>query len=170
MERPAVLDMFSGGHRTLNGSYSSDSRAPGFPKSLSALLVYDQDDPVRGLETLLLSQGISVQHRGCCFQAQELFSGPSSPSVVITDVSLPDGTWLDVLKAARSASPVKPVIVVSRVANIRLYLDVLEGGAHDFVVPPFSAFDMAYIITAAVGRESAASPSNLASNALLRRQ
>ncbi len=66
---------------------------------------------------------------------------------MLTDTSFSDGTWLDVLVAAKAAPSRIPLIVVSRLDDIRLYLDVLEKGAHDFVAPPITAGELDYIVT-----------------------
>jgi FixJ family two-component response regulator len=43
-----------------------------------------------------------------------------------------------------------PVVVVSRLVDLDLYLDVLESGASDFIVPPFQASDVAYVVSGAL--------------------
>lgn len=122
-----------------------------------ALLVYDLDPPVGELEGILTSRGMRTRHSHNCFQARAVLREAMLPGLVLTGVSLPDGTWEDVLDAARAAPAKPPVIVVTRLADMKLYLDVLERGAHDFIVPPFSSSDMTYIIRAAIlkGRERA---------------
>lgn len=50
-----------------------------------------------------------------------------------------------------------PVIVVSGVLDIELYLTVLESGATDFIVPPFPAGDLAYVVHTATGKSRALS-------------
>jgi FixJ family two-component response regulator len=56
-----------------------------------------------------------------------------------------------------AASAALPVIVVSRVVDIDLYLTTLESGASDFIVPPFSAADLAYLLDTAIRKGRAAS-------------
>ena len=68
--------------------------------------------------------------------------------MVLTDTSLTDGTWADVLDLAGAV----PVVVVSRLVDIDLYLKVLDTGAADFIVPPVSPDDLAFVIKTAVGR------------------
>jgi len=46
---------------------------------------------------------------------------------------------------------------VSRVVDIDLYLTTLESGASDFIVPPFSAADLAYLLDTAIRKGRAAS-------------
>ena len=117
---------------------------------LWALLVHDRDEPVQTLERILTEMGIETWHVRSCGEARAAFQGESIPNLVLTDTSLPDGSWLDVLKAAASAPVRPPVLVVSRLVDMRLYLDVLESGAHDFVVPTLTRAEVAHIIGGAI--------------------
>ena len=139
------LDQEALGSQCLNESSSLNLHKVAMTKDFWSLLVYDQDDPVRSLEGILISHGITTLRSHKCSETRAIFRSLTLPSIVMTDISLPDGTWEDVLTAARAV----PVIVVSRTLNISLYLDVLEKGALDFVVPPFRSSDLAYIIRAA---------------------
>ncbi len=126
------------------------ANAISMPGCFSVLLVYDQDEPVCGVERIFLSTGIRLRRSRNCFEARSLLGEPFVPNVVVTDLTLPDGDWSDILRAANAFSAKTPVIVVSRLLDIRLYLDVLERGAHDFVVPPISPSELAYIIRGAI--------------------
>jgi DNA-binding NtrC family response regulator len=120
------------------------------PEELSVLLVYDQDETVCGAERIFQSCRIRFKRARNCFEAREVLRGPAAPRVVVTDLALSDGDWTDILRAANAAPAKTPVIVASRLLDIKLYLDVLDSGAHDFVVPPFSSSDLAYIIRTAI--------------------
>lgn len=76
------------------------------------------------------------------------------PALIFTAVTLPDGTWADVVDAARDASSPCPVIVVSRLVDLELYLEVLQKGAADFIVPPFEANDLLSLIDAATKKSA----------------
>ena len=77
---------------------------------------------------------------------------------MLAGTSLPDGTRADVLEAASTAPTTSPVIVVSALVDIKLYLDVLESGAYDFVVPPLSSDDLTHIVGPAMAKGSHRSP------------
>ena len=68
---------------------------------------------------------------------------------MFTDTDLPDGGWTETVAFAGRARPPVPVIVVSRVVDIRLYLDAMEGGATEFIVPPFREADVKYVVRGA---------------------
>jgi DNA-binding NtrC family response regulator len=102
---------------------------------LCAFLVYDQEEPLQAVERILLDWGMPTQRIRNCAGTKAALSEANSPALVLTDTFLPDGTWADVLRTSRSFQSGPPVIVVSRVVDIPLYLDALESGAYDFVVP-----------------------------------
>jgi len=121
---------------------------------LWALLVYDAEEPLKAVEQILRDQGISTRRVRRCSEAIAALGDSDPPKLVVTDTSLPDGGWSDVLKATCARPSYPPLIVVSRLADIRLYLDVIESGAYDFVVPPLASADLAYIVNGALMKSS----------------
>jgi len=111
-----------------------------------ALLVHDQEEPLGQLTRILENLHFEVVHTRSCSEAIQALKGERAPSVVFTDVTLPDGTWKDVVGALKESPSAADVILVSRVVDDRLYITALESGAADFVVPPFRESDVAYII------------------------
>ncbi len=78
-----------------------------------------------------------------------MLEGPVPPLLVFTDRQLPDGTWRDIVRLAESAHAPTSVIVVSRLTDVRLYVDAIEQGAYDFIVPPFEAAGLAHVVRCA---------------------
>jgi DNA-binding NtrC family response regulator len=117
---------------------------------LRALLVHDQEEPWTGLKPLLERQGVATSRARSCAEAEWVLQSPEPNLLVLTEPVLPDGTWAEILAlAGRGPSPV-PVVVVSRYVDVDLYLDVLEKGGSDFIVPPFCASDLAYVVNGAI--------------------
>jgi DNA-binding NarL/FixJ family response regulator len=136
-----------------------------------ALLVYHQEYPLRDLRPLLDRLGIESVRARSCAEARLLLASPAPPCLVFTDTDLPDGSWAEsVTFAARICRPV-PVIVVSRALDRALCLDSLETGAAEFIVPPFRAADVAYVVEGALlgllfcPARSALTPAEVAPNA-----
>ncbi len=70
--------------------------------------------------------------------------------VVLTDCHLPDGGWKDVLyELARRHTAAPPVIVVSRLADERLWAEVLNLCGHDVLATPFRADEVLWSISSA---------------------
>jgi DNA-binding NtrC family response regulator len=113
---------------------------------LWALLVYDEEEPVRAAEQTLRRQGVSTRRVRTCSAVGSVLRESALPVLVLTDTDLPDGGWADVLQAIGAVLPSLPVVVVSRAVDIKLYLDVLESGAYDFILPPLNSADVAHIV------------------------
>ncbi len=118
-------------------------------EEISVLLVHNQDEPLNSLRAALECQSIQSRHAQTCDELQRLLNGLSVPHLIFTDTTLPDGTWADVLNLAAEAVEPANVIVVSRIVDIKLYIETIERGAFDFVVPPFAAPDLDHVLRCA---------------------
>jgi DNA-binding NtrC family response regulator len=117
---------------------------------ITALLVHDRPEPMGSLRRALESQSIETQSVRTCHEANQALCGCQPPHLVLADTRLPDGSWEVVVSlAARAPAPVN-VIVVSEVVDIALYLEVIQRGAFDFIVPPMSLPDFVHVVWSAV--------------------
>jgi DNA-binding response OmpR family regulator len=129
---------------------------------MPALLVCAQDAPYLSLKQILEKQGIrTVRARTYAETQNRIEHQVGAPQMIFTDTALPDGTWADVLSLPAVAGARVPVIVVSRLVDLNLYLEVLESGASDFIVPPFEPSDLAYVVRNAM-RNVASPPASCA--------
>jgi len=115
----------------------------------TVLLVHDYEYPLADLRPPLSRLGFRGQRARSCREARYFLGAPRPPALVFTDTDLPDGGWTDTVAFAGRALPPVPVIVVSRTVDIGLYLDAMEGGAAEFMVPPFREIDLSYVVRGA---------------------
>jgi DNA-binding NtrC family response regulator len=118
-------------------------------KEITALLVHDQTEHMWALASMLRHQEIYVHHVHSCQAARCELACANPPQLVFTDTDLHDGKWPDVVLMAEGAIEPVNVIVVARFMNEKLYIEALEGGAFDFIVPPFASFDLAHVVQCA---------------------
>lgn len=130
-------------------------------EQINALFVHAHDETFHDLARVLRSLNIEVHHARNCREASLLFKGRAEVDMIFSGVALPDGNWADVLQLAQQARRFLPVIVVSRMTDVELYLDALEKGAFDVVTPPFLASDVAHIIRSAIFKELVSAKQNL---------
>jgi DNA-binding NtrC family response regulator len=116
---------------------------------VQALLVHDEEGTWAELTALLQKHGLQTTQARNCAEAQVALR-IHPPSLIFTDAVLQDGTWAGIQALAKGAARAMPVIVVSWFVDIPLYLDVLEKGAADFIVPPFRGEDIAYVVKGAL--------------------
>jgi DNA-binding NtrC family response regulator len=119
-------------------------------EKIKALMIYDEPEPSGGLKQVLHRMGMELHHVRTFREASLLLKQSNAVELIFTDTNLPDGTWEDILHLAQRNSSFLPVIVVSRVVDIDLYLKTLEGGAFDFVTPPFLTYDLANVTGSAM--------------------
>ena len=117
------------------------------PEKVTVLLVSDGREPFEKLALVLYNQGVITCRAESSAEVPVLLEQPDPPQLIFTDTTLSDGTWVDVVGLA--ARHWVPVIVVSRLVDHELYVQSLEHGAFDFVVPPFISADLAHIVRCA---------------------
>ncbi|MBZ5515401.1 MAG: response regulator [Acidobacteriia bacterium] len=114
-----------------------------------ALLVCDGNQVFEPLKLILHNQCITTRVAKSCGEALLLLWGKQPPHLVFTDVHLTDGNWTDVLSLADKSSLPINVIVVSRLMDVKLYIDAMQRGAFDFISPPFEGPDVAHVVRCA---------------------
>jgi two-component system response regulator PrrA len=102
------------------------------------LVVDDEADFLATYERLLRREGyevVTVTSRAAGLAA--LAGEP--PDLVISDLRLPDGDGLDVVRAARAARDPVPVIVITGYPSDETRRAALAAGATTFLAKPFAA-------------------------------
>jgi len=104
---------------------------------MSRILVVDDDVAIRaGVRDALTREGHQVVTAPDGQEALELFSEESF-DLVVTDFAMPRKDGLELLQAIRPRSDV-PVLFLTVVGDEREKVRVLDAGADDYIVKPFS--------------------------------
>lgn len=114
-----------------------------------AAIAMESTDDRSQLVQLLISMNIAVVAHKSLETLRRSFLRDRL-DLVVTDVTLPDGNWIDVLRLTLKASPSPGIIVHSRVINARLWSEVLWRGAYDMLIAPYSADDACKVIEGAL--------------------
>ena len=96
------------------------------------LLVEDKDSLRRVLRLTLENAGYSVTEAIDARAALNEIAN-SRHRLVLTDLRMPNGSGLDVLRSARAADPDVPVIVMTAFGSIDEAVQAMKDGAHDFL-------------------------------------
>lgn len=120
----------------------------------SVLLVHNEPEAFRGLEEVLHGQDLHTRRAHQCAEARNTLKESGPVDLVLTDVALPDGDWKHVIGMVHELAKDTPVIVMSRVVSMKLYLDTQDAGAADFIVPPMAPQDLAYTVTTAMHKKA----------------
>jgi len=76
------------------------------------------------------------------------------PWVVVCDQILADGDWRDLLSDLQSEQEMPPLIVSSRLADDRLWAEVLNLGGYDLLTKPFAETEVSRVVRMAAHRGS----------------
>jgi DNA-binding NtrC family response regulator len=113
------------------------------------LLVEDKDSLRRVLCLTLENAGYSVTESADARAAtQEISRAPHR--LVLTDLRMPHGSGLDVLRAARAADPDIPVIVMTAYGSIDEAVQAMKDGAHDFLQKPVDSNHLLLLVERAL--------------------
>jgi len=74
------------------------------------------------------------------------------PWVVICDQTLADGDWRDLLTDLQAERGAPPLIVASRLADDRLWAEVLNLGGYDLLIKPFTGPEVSRVVQMAARR------------------
>jgi two-component system alkaline phosphatase synthesis response regulator PhoP len=117
----------------------------------SVLLVDDEPQILEVLEAYLRRDGFDTAVAGNVAQALEALAA-QPPDVMILDVTLPDGSGFDVLRAATSEEGRLPTIMLTARSDEADRIVGLELGADDYIVKPFSAREVVARVRALLRR------------------
>ncbi len=103
----------------------------------------------------LVALDVHILTASSCGEAAERLHDEPAVRLVLTDLALPDGSWFDVLNRVGDLSATVAVVVCARVADERLWTQVLEAGGFDVLVEPYQDREVHRILAAAAsGRAS----------------
>ena len=123
------------------------------------LLVVDDEPDLRTLyELTLLRDGHDVETAGCVEDACQLISEHRFDAI-ITDMRLPDGTGLDVLRHLERLSRTEKAIVITAHGSAENAVEALKAGAFDYLTKPVDLKQFRSVVAGAVEAKDTPPPS-----------
>ncbi len=113
---------------------------------MEKILIVDDERSMRDVLSIMLKRagyGVTVATDAEEAMAQinkEIFD------LVITDLKMPKGSGLDVLKAVKASSPETMVLVVTAFASTESAVEAMKQGAYDFLTKPFQVDEVQLIV------------------------
>jgi two-component system, NtrC family, response regulator PilR len=131
-----------------------------------SLLVVDDEPDLRTLyELTLLREGYDVESAASVDDAWQRLSSRTY-SAVITDMRLPDGSGLDLLKRLDVAKRREKAIVITAYGSAEGAVEALKAGAFDYLTKPVDLRQFRSVVASALGRAPAAPPGRDAASAV----
>jgi two-component system response regulator PilR (NtrC family) len=103
---------------------------------MAAILIVDDDDAVRDVLYDLFSEE-HLCHVAATAEQALAFIDEQPYDVVLTDISMPGLSGLELLGHLRQARPGTPVIVISGIGDRTHAEGLIRLGAFDFILKPF---------------------------------
>ena len=104
---------------------------------MAAILIVDDDDAVRDVLYDLFSEE-HMCHAAATAEQALAYLGEQTYDAVLTDISMPGLSGLELLGHLRREQPDTPVIVVSGIGDREHAEGLTRLGAFDFILKPFS--------------------------------
>jgi DNA-binding NtrC family response regulator len=118
------------------------------------LVVDDEADLAETCARLLRRQGYAVVTANT-FQGGQAALAGASPALLVSDMRLPDGDGLDLVRAAGAQHPAVPAIVISGYSSESSQAAALAAGAVAFLSKPFTTDVLSRAVEKALTRPSA---------------
>ena len=113
------------------------------------LLVEDKESLRRVLRMTLEAAGYSVTEAADARAAIEEI-GRVPHKIVLTDLRMPNGSGIDVLRAAKATDTDLPVIVMTAYGSIDEAVQAMKDGAHDFLQKPVDSNHLLLLVERAL--------------------
>jgi two-component system, NtrC family, response regulator PilR len=127
------------------------------PSHFSLLVVDDEPDLRTLYELTLLREGYDIETAGTVEEAL-LHLKDRTFSAVISDMRLPDGTGLELLRFLEEAGRREKAIVITAYGSAENAVEALKAGAYDYLTKPVDLKQFRSVVAAALGRGVAMTP------------
>jgi response regulator RpfG family c-di-GMP phosphodiesterase len=101
-----------------------------------SILIVDDEEPIRRLLAMYLSDDYTCVTAGSADEATILLGG-SCFNLVITDITMPGTSGIELCQYVHKALPETVVVMVSGMTDIQYAIEAMRHGAFDYVTKPF---------------------------------
>jgi len=121
-------------------------------KSITVLLADDEPLIVKGLGKLLPWSDLGIEIVGYAYDGKELLELMEQhvPDIVISDISMPHLTGIDIIKQVKQRQLTSKIIFISAYQEFSYARDAIAYGAVDYVVKPIKKSDLENAVTKAL--------------------
>ena len=118
--------------------------------ALKRVLVVDDEQSMREVLSIMLTkEGYEVVAADSRAQAAAVLA-KAPADLVITDIRLPDGDGIEILRHVKAASPETAVVVMTAYGTTETAVAALKLGAHDYLTKPFDVDELKIVVRGAL--------------------
>ena len=114
---------------------------------MSKILLVEDEKSMRDLLGLMLrKEGYSVATADSALEAKELLESGESFDLVVSDVSMPGMSGLDLLRELRRLTPETAVVIMTAYGTKQTAIEALNEGASYYIEKPFDLEEMKVVV------------------------
>lgn len=126
--------------------------SPAKIKRPQIMVVDDEVAMVRSLELLLRPLG-DIHKAYSVPEVEEAMAKNIKPDCIVTDISMPEASGLDLLDSIQRKHPEIPVIVMTAYSSVQQAVEAMQKGAFEYIVKPFENSDLTNIVSKALRKK-----------------
>jgi DNA-binding NtrC family response regulator len=124
-------------------------------KKIRVLVVDDDEDMRVTLMDFISRLGVRVSTVGNLAEAERALGAENDPfDLVLSDLKLPGGSGMDVLKAAHARSSDTLVTIITGYASLETAIEAIRLGAYDYITKPFTLDEIGVQVRNMIARVS----------------
>ena len=141
-------------------------------KPATILIIEDDDASRNGLEEYFGLKGHKVFSADClktAFKTLDYIKSNNKDKIdiIVTDLKLPDGTGLNLLKAVKDGSvQAAEVIIVTGFSSVKTAVEAMKLGAYDYITKPVNLDELDLVINRIISNKSLIDELNILKNRL----
>ncbi len=121
---------------------------------MNRILIVDDEQSMRDMLAILLrKQGLEVRSAGSRGEAADELARAAF-DLVLTDVKLPDGDGLEILRHVKAASPGTAVVVMTAYGTTETAVAARKLGAEAYILKPFDVDELRIVVRDALANRS----------------
>ena len=115
------------------------------------VLIIDDEPDIRELLDITISRmGLSTIAVGTVKDALQALQSNPAINLCLTDIKLPDGSGLEIVRHIQSSAPCTAVAVLTAYGSTEIAVDALKAGAFDFINKPVSVEQLRNLVKSAL--------------------
>jgi two-component system response regulator PilR (NtrC family) len=121
---------------------------------MKRVLIVDDELSMREMLAILLKkEGLDVRTAASRAEAARTL-GEGPVDLVLTDVKLPDGDGLEILRQVKAAAPATPVVVMTAFGTTEMAVGARKLGAEAYILKPFDVDELRIVVRDALANRS----------------
>ncbi|MDR2339290.1 MAG: sigma 54-interacting transcriptional regulator [Deltaproteobacteria bacterium] len=101
------------------------------------LIVDDEPNYQLVLSEMLLAEGYDVLTAGSGEEAFGVFEGQPEVDLILTDMTMPNGSGIELLEKVKASRPEVPVLMLTAHGTVELAVKAMKEGAFDYLTKPY---------------------------------